>query len=335
MVSRIEPSIASDKLALTFENIRPNEPFGSVSVHVDDPEIKAQCYATDDFNPWYMYDSPFGTRIAPGGFFLRSGQMWEVFDAATDRGIMSKASMKLRGPVRIGDTVTSSSGFSAKFVKRGEPYYVLDQEVMDQEGTVVWNCRIVELISMRPELQLGAGGASGEVNTSDEPVIELLSERVDTHWDAQRPVVARWDDALPVGTGLRGLEKTIHFPQLLAFIGPRSPGEPGNMHVDANYAASVGLPEPIVPGVLTANYFSEFGVSVFGTAWLTGGELAIQFLQPVYTGETLSIGGAVGRPTVGDGQRSCNAWCTNREGLTTAVARLSVQDDAMSSTVFG
>ncbi len=311
--------VTKELLPLEYETIHIGVEMGPAELVVDDHLVRTYAYGSDDFNPWYFGPSPFGGAVVPPGALLwsiSSRTMWRTYDVATDKGVMSKEELTFLKAAPVGSRVRLDSRFVDKFVKRNEPYYVLEVSATDASGDVLVIGRWTEMTNMRPGLALGSAQPR-----SSEPDAAWW---VESSADQTMAVASRASKGLIPGTPIPTLRKIVRFRQILAFAGPDRYGEPLNMHVNSSYAASIGLPAPIVPGILTSAYFMEAATAFFGRSWFETGQLRTQFLRPVYPDHELVIHGAV-RETVseaGASRQYVDLWC-QRESEIVLVARAS------------
>ena len=126
---------------------------------------------------------------------------------------------------------------------------------------------------------------------------------------------------MPIGQELPSLKKeaAIDWMRLYAGWGNR------NIHTDWEVADKAGLPAPLVPGMMTHDYFSEMLIHFFGEEWLRGGRLSLSFVHYVLPGDTLTIAGVI-REKVAEGpalRMNLEMWCENQRGEKVAVGTAS------------
>lgn len=92
------------------------------------------------------------------------------------------------------------------------------------------------------------------------------------------------------GAVLRGPVHAMTLPRILAFSSGLL-GEPGwphrNLHTDAAMARDAGLPAIIASGTQFEGYLVEFLMSLFGVAWLQGGEIAVRIPRSVHVDDAV------------------------------------------------
>src|ERR1051326_7683817 len=107
----------------TWENIVVGEEFGPLDAVIAEHAIKSYVYAIDDYQPWYLHDSPFGGRIAPAAFVTRPllDLLHLEYDAMRLRALHVREELELFGPLKVGQHVTLRARVAQNFLKRGEP----------------------------------------------------------------------------------------------------------------------------------------------------------------------------------------------------------------------
>lgn len=101
----------------------------------------------------------------------------------------------------------------------------------------------------------------------------------------------------------------------------RLPGVSRGVHSNEE-ARRAGLRGGIVVNEFHFSQMSEFLIEVFGDAWLTRGEIDIQYLSPLYDGDALTPL-AVVSGVKSDGQIELDIWCENQAGTRLAVGTAS------------
>lgn len=96
------------------------------------------------------------------------------------------------------------------------------------------------------------------------------------------------------------------------------------IHDDAR-AKALGFEGALVPGITSLAYVTEMLVNVFGGNWMTGGEISLSFINPLYDGERVTIRAIVRDKKVEDrGLRLfLEVWAENGEGMKVAAGTAS------------
>lgn len=139
---------------------------------------------------------------------------------------------------------------------------------------------------------------------------------------------------LSVGDHLPPVSKTLSQEKIDRFEalgrGLRSPGQeqspPRNIHTDAAQAQRMGLSGPIASGQMSFAYLHELLARQFGDDFLWGGRLAVTFMKPVSSGDTVTARGLVReRQVVGRHTHfTVEVWLENQRGEKTAAGEAQV-----------
>jgi len=102
-----------------------------------------------------------------------------------------------------------------------------------------------------------------------------------------------------------------------------------NIHTDAEYAKSQGLPAVIADGMISTNWLSSMMLTHFGMDYLERGELRTKFIKPIFLGTLVTARGrvqAVERRESGALSYTLEVWCEDEKGvkLTVGDARVEV-----------
>ena len=89
------------------------------------------------------------------------------------------------------------------------------------------------------------------------------------------------------------------------------------IHTDPQFAAQVGLPDPIITGTQTQGYIVQLLIDLFGPRWLNHGHLSgLKFIKPIGVGETVQAHARVSTKEQ-DGPKLCYTlaiWCAKQNG---------------------
>jgi acyl dehydratase len=298
--------------ALDYEMIEVGEEFGPAEIVVDEHRVRSFVYAVDDFNPWYLEDSPFGGPIAPPSMMASHDLWWQKYDPNTDRGIAATFELRFTGPVKVGQTVIAKARHAGKYIKRDKPYVFREAEVLGENGKLLLATRSEEMPHMKPGLRLG-----GE--TAAPPSSERITPRV-----SALPVVARARADVPVESPLPTITKRVTLKQMVVFSA-REGWWWENMHTSNEFATSIGLEQPIAAGLMSTAYLCELCLRFFGESWFKGGWIRTVFVKPVYAEDTLQVKGIVsGQAEEAEGARlKLDMWCENQHGAMVTAGRAS------------
>src|SRR5437764_14138476 len=66
-----------------------------------------------------------------------------------------------------------------------------------------------------------------------------------------------------------------------------------SIHTDEAWARAKGFRAPLAQGMMSTAYVSEMMTKFLGAGFVKGGKLAMNFIQPVYAGDRLTVHGVV------------------------------------------
>ena len=103
--------------------------------------------------------------------------------------------------------------------------------------------------------------------------------------------------ALAAGTALPDLERTIELPDMVAYAG--ATWDWHRLHYDSEYAASRGIPAPIVDGQVLGAYLAAQLTDAFGPRCFIR-RLEFRFRSMVFAGDTITCSATVTSVTSSD-----------------------------------
>lgn len=115
-----------------------------IEIAITEELVERNAWANDDYNPWYMEDSPFGGRIAsPTLLALEADIMLNNhFTVPEGSGIMAKQEYEFINPLKVGSKVKMTCRVVDKLSKRGRDHFVYDFLVVDKDGLEIVRIRI-------------------------------------------------------------------------------------------------------------------------------------------------------------------------------------------------
>jgi hypothetical protein len=92
-------------------------------------------WASDDYNPWYLHDSPFGGPIASPVFPMRfDGELFYNYYAYPAGGsLLAKEEFEYRAPLMVGARYRMVGRLADRYEKRGRQYYKIEISVRDDD----------------------------------------------------------------------------------------------------------------------------------------------------------------------------------------------------------
>lgn len=145
----MEEETSVSKKPMVFEDMPLGEEYEDE--YVLTPEL-AREYAEgiEDFNPWYLENSPFGAPIANP--ILLVAQHVRLFKTgyATGGNVHTRHDTQFLNPARIGKKVTVSGKLVEKYIRRGREYLVVECRSVDEDGVELCRDRRTIIIRYAP-----------------------------------------------------------------------------------------------------------------------------------------------------------------------------------------
>lgn len=254
--------------------------------------------AVQDHNPWYSGPSPFGGAVAPA--LLRHSEAYR------DRhwylpniygNLHAKQEFELFQPIMVGEHITAHSLVVDRYVKRGRDYVVNEVLTFGDDGRLRLRGRYHQGF-----LQGEAAGIVVGKEREREPA-RRFQVGGDGALEEVPPVV-----------------KTVTMDMCQRFSGPHK-----NYHNDLEEARKLGFPEVLVQGLMSICFLSEMMTKRFGEGWYRGGRMAVNLVNILWLGETVTARGLVKELTAeGAHQRAhLEVWCQKPDATVTIVGSAS------------
>lgn len=114
-----------------------------IEITVTEEMVVRRIWANDDYNPWYMEDSPFGGRIVPPLFLATElpGLVYSYYATPPGGHLHAKQEFEFINPLRIGKKVKITGRLVDRYNKRGRDWFVSEALAVDEDG--------VEIVRMR------------------------------------------------------------------------------------------------------------------------------------------------------------------------------------------
>jgi acyl dehydratase len=118
---------------------RVGDILGSLEFVITEDMVERNAWANDDYNPWYMEDSPFGGRMASPVYLASfDAQLFYGYYAyPTGGSLFAKQEFEYFGPIRIGERYTISASLAEIYQRKGRTFYKTTESVRDANGTEV------------------------------------------------------------------------------------------------------------------------------------------------------------------------------------------------------
>jgi N-terminal half of MaoC dehydratase len=122
---------------------RIGDQLGSMSFTISEDQVERNAWANDDYNPWYMDDSPFGGRIIspvyPASFDAKL--FYGYYSYPPGGSLFAKQEFEYLIPLRIGVEYTMTGTLSDIYQRKGRTFYVASMSVIDPGGAEVMRMR--------------------------------------------------------------------------------------------------------------------------------------------------------------------------------------------------
>jgi hypothetical protein len=145
-----------------FEDIEVGLDLGSLEWTVEPEDIDKQCAVDEDYDPFYMVDSPWGGPVAPPQIQYRPPR-WLLSRTFNIRGVFYRWEFENRKPIKPGIPITVSGTVADKWVKNEREFVAFEFTGTDPDGDVLFVTRRVHVLDVieRSAPRAGVGVDSG------------------------------------------------------------------------------------------------------------------------------------------------------------------------------
>lgn len=122
------------------------EEYESIEITITEEMVERNAWANDDYNPWYLEDSPFGGRIASPTILgsLSNRAIHAYFAPPPDGSFHAKQEYEFFNPLKIGKKITVTGKLVDRYSKRGRQWFVHEFLAVDEDGTKISRMRYIE-----------------------------------------------------------------------------------------------------------------------------------------------------------------------------------------------
>jgi acyl dehydratase len=137
---------------------RVGDDLGSREFVITEEMVERNAWAIDDYNPWYMHDSPFvGRIISPTYLASFDAQLFYGYYAYPVGGsLFAKQEFEYFAPVKVGERYLMSGKLSDIYKRKGRTFFKASISVTNADGQVVMRMAKTVAAPVRP------GAAEGE-----------------------------------------------------------------------------------------------------------------------------------------------------------------------------
>jgi len=276
-----------------WEIMEVGEEFGPTRVTVDLAMVRAFAFSVDDFTPAHLQPQSDGVHRAHPALLCRDARdvIGTVYDLSSGgAGMHAKHECFFFGCPEVGKTYTISGRHTEKYIKREKQYIVLESEVRDMAGALLFRQRSTHIRGLRP------GVAKATPKSSGQPIKE-----------PEGPVARNKNEVRP-GVLLAPLHKRFSQEHLTVFAGASW----RNIHNDPEIAADAGLGGTIASGLQTMAAVCELMEFYFEDGWINGGHIAVAFIAPLLADEPITVGAQI--TELASGRAIAEVWATTSTG---------------------
>jgi len=114
-----------------------------VEMVITEELVERNAWANDDYNPWYMEDSPFKGRIASPTLLATETDftIWNHFVLPEGGAVWAKQEFDFINPLKVGKKVRITGQLVDKHSKKGRDHVVFEFLVVDEEGLEIIRTR--------------------------------------------------------------------------------------------------------------------------------------------------------------------------------------------------
>lgn len=308
-----------------LRNFNIGDVTGPVEVVLDEHRVRSFIYAVDDFNPWYVCQSPFGGPISPVPLFTSDDPDFAKLlkEETIEDALASRFEISALAPIGIGERVLLSTRNVDKYFRRDKEYRTREFEVRAAaDDRVLLRSKLTEMVGKHPAGSVPDTPGRG----AGHPLVQPRA--------AIRDAAMRATHGLEPETPLPALKKLVRRKQMFVFSARE--GWWTSIHTDPDFAQSLGFPTAIAQALMSTGYISQMCTEFFGASWFSSGKASLAFLRPVCMDDELTVEGRVTGYEAEDGfaQRLLlDVWCANQHGeLTAAGTASAVVEDARANS---
>ena len=123
------------------DGIEPGLDLGTRALVITPDWIEKYAGSSDDRNPWYSVDSPFGGPIAPAAVFNYEMELFGGWHPPNIKGhiLNTDQTWEFHRPMRPGQTILLKGRVHARYENRGREYISMEATAWDEDGQLL--CR--------------------------------------------------------------------------------------------------------------------------------------------------------------------------------------------------
>ncbi len=135
------------------------DPIGVVRFVITPEIAERHAWAMDDYNPWYLDDSPFGGRIAwPTCPLLFEGSLfYDYYKYPVGGSLLAKQEFEFIHPLKLGETYTMTGRLVDLYKSGGRTFFKMGVSITDPAGAEVMRTAKTIAAPVKPVLEEGRG----------------------------------------------------------------------------------------------------------------------------------------------------------------------------------
>ncbi len=120
--------------------------FGPFETRITEEMVERSTWANDDYNPWYLEDSPFGGRIASPMFLSRHLEniFWGHYTWPSGGALHTSQDFDFISPLKIGKKINITGKLVDTYHRNGRDSFVSEYLAVDEDGTAIVRLRRTE-----------------------------------------------------------------------------------------------------------------------------------------------------------------------------------------------
>ncbi len=125
---------------------------GSREFVITEEMVERNAWANDDYNPWYMEDSPFGGRIiSPVYLASFDAQLFYGYYSYPAGGsLFAKQEFEYIAPVKMGERYTMTGALEEIYQRKGRTFFKAGMSILDRSGNVVMRMAKIVAAPVKP-----------------------------------------------------------------------------------------------------------------------------------------------------------------------------------------
>jgi len=123
-----------------------------VEMVITEEMAERYAWANEDYNPWYLEDSPFGGRIISPTFLAYDTDimLWNYFALPKGYGLWAKQEFEFINAIKVGKRIRITGRITDKIHKRGRDHITFEFLVKDEDGQEIVRMKMAQAFPLLP-----------------------------------------------------------------------------------------------------------------------------------------------------------------------------------------